>query len=211
MKTNQQYNYDFPFHITARCINKDWFGQPLDEIWELMSNYLFYLHHVFGMSIHSFVLMINHFHLLATFPKRNLSEAMMYFLRETSRQITKPVGRINQTFGNRFHRTSVESPLYYLHAYKYVYQNPLRAGLCKSVEEYPFSTLRGLLGIDRMIIPVEKDDTLFVDPEKCLSWLNTLPEKESLSQIKKALKKPMFALPLDRSTRRPSKLENDML
>lgn len=203
--------FQFHFHVTARCINKDWFSQPMNEVWETMSNYLFFIHHSYKVSIHSFVLMVNHYHLLISSPHGNLSEAMMYFNRETSRALTRPAGRINQMYGSRFFRSSIRSPLYLKHSYKYVYQNPVRAGVCQQVEQYPYSTLHGLLGLSKLGFPVTCDDNLFMDTEGTLKWLNTPADENHISHIRSALRRPTFKLPIDRVTRKPSKLENDPL
>lgn len=80
------------------------------------------------------------------------------FMRETSRELTRLGNRVNQTYGGRFHRSLLESPIRYLHAYKYVYRNPVRAGKCKSVQEYPFSSIQGLLGETWLDVPVSEDD-----------------------------------------------------
>ncbi|WP_081111818.1 transposase [Bdellovibrio bacteriovorus] len=62
-----------------------------------MSNYLCFIHHAYKGEIYAFVLMSNHFHLLIRFPENNMSEAMTYFMRESSRMISRQAGRINQT------------------------------------------------------------------------------------------------------------------
>ena len=117
-----------PYHITARCINREWFDLPLPTVWSIMEDYLFLLSSTHNLNVHSFVLMANHFHLLVSAPQGNLSEALLYFMRESSKQITHFSGRINQTFGNRNHKTHIASYHHYLNTYKYVYQNPVQAG-----------------------------------------------------------------------------------
>src|SRR5689334_21017913 len=81
-----------PYHITARCINKEWFRIPLTEVWSLMGDYLAVIEHEFKILIHAFVLMPNHFHLISTAPDANISVALNYFMRETSREITRLSG-----------------------------------------------------------------------------------------------------------------------
>lgn len=191
------------FHITTRCINKDWFSQPLEEVWEIMSNYLFFAHHAYQVKIHAFVLMINHYHLLISDLDNDLSGAMMYFNRETSRSISKSSDRINQTYGNRFFRSLIETERHYLCVYKYIYQNPIRAGLSLKAEEYPFSTLHSLTGKAHSIIPVESDNILFPNAEETLTWLNTTPHSKLIEGIRKGLKRSTFYLPADRATRKP--------
>ncbi|MCB0390246.1 MAG: transposase [Bdellovibrionales bacterium] len=67
-------------------------------IWNIFSDYLFYLSKVFEIEIHSFVLMHNHYHLLVSAPLQNLSVAFMNFNREVSRELNRNGNRINRTF-----------------------------------------------------------------------------------------------------------------
>lgn len=159
-----------------------------------MSNYLFFIHNAYKVDVHSFVLMGNHFHLISQFPENNMAEAMNYFMRETSRVLSRSSGRINQTYGGRYFRSVIQRPHYLDHVYKYVYRNPVEAGLCKSVEEYEYSTLQIRLGMRNGIIPLVPDPLLEKNPESTLRWLNQSPKAEDLVDIRKALKKPEFKL-----------------
>ncbi|CAN5722255.1 hypothetical protein BH10BDE1_BH10BDE1_35840 [soil metagenome] len=176
-----------------------------------MSDYLFLSVKAFDLTIHSFVLMPNHFHLLVSAPPGNLSPALFQFMRETSRGITKIAGRINQTYGSRNHKTVIESHHYFLNAYKYVYRNPVRAGLCDKAQDYKYSTLSGLLGLNQLVIPVAEDTILF--PEgfdgSAVDWLNTKPDVDHEEEVRCALKKSAFALA--KRNGRPSALERSVL
>ncbi len=191
-----------PYHITGRTNNKDWFDLPMPIVWSIMEDYLYFISHAYGVKIHAFVLMNNHFHLIATFPRSNLSEAMNYFMRETSRTIAGLTGRINHIYGARFHRSRIDRYFYYTHAYKYLYRNPVEAGLCKRIEDYPYSTLHGLLGEARLIIPIEEDLMLFNDDVMDnLKWLNTAPSTSNKAVVRAALRKKSFHLAKDPRTR----------
>lgn len=198
---------ELPYHITARCINRDWFSLDKDFVWDVMTRHLYFLHFGFNIKIHAFVLMSNHFHMIARSPEANLSMAMRYFMVETSREITYASDRINMTYGGRFHRSLLGSPLYYLHAYKYLYRNPVMAGLCSRVEDYKYSSLPGLLGERWLDVPVSEDhswESLYSRAETLL-WLNRKPSSENAEAVRRALKKPTFKLL--KIDNRPSPLE----
>lgn len=182
----------------------------MPQVWQLMQHHLHFLSHAFHFEIFSFVLMANHFHLIVRAPEGNLSEGMSHFLRETSREMVRSSNRINQTYGGRFFRSSLNNYHYYLHCYKYVYRNPVNAGLAARVEDYPWSTLRGLLGLEKMIISLVEDETFFNDTEEVLHWLNQVPSKENWLAVQKALRKREFQLSYDRNTREPHHLEKDL-
>lgn len=176
-----------------------------------MERHLYFLVFAFDVHVHAFVLMANHFHLLARFPRQNLSDGMAYFLRETSRELTRTSKRINHTYSSRFFRVSIGNPLYYLHCYKYVYRNPVEAGLAHRTEEYRWSTLRGLLGFERIAIPLAEDNTLFSNVEGTLRWLNQAPEVEDWEAVRKAIRKREFKLGKAANKREPHSLEGKLL
>ena len=93
--------------------------------------------YAFNVKILSFVLMMNHYHLMALFPNNNQSDAMQRFLRDTSLQVQNETGRTNQIWGGRFFRSRLSTYHYLMNCYKYVYQNPKRAGIVERVEDYP--------------------------------------------------------------------------
>jgi putative transposase len=183
----------------------------MEQVWEIMSQQLYFIRIAYEVDILAFVLMSNHFHMLIRTPHANLSLAMARFMRETSRGITKAAHRINQTWGNRHFRCIIESNHYYLHSYKYIYRNPVTAGMCDRVEDYPFSTLSGLLGAQRLLIPVAEDLTLFSDVEGTLQWLNRKPEEKHWETVRRALRKERFKLPKEANTNKAHGLEVDML
>lgn len=187
---------ELPYHLCARSNGKDWFALETRIVWDIMSDYLHFVHHAFNVRIHSFVLMDNHFHMIASFPDGNLSAALNYLIRETSRAIGRSSNRINHVFGGRTFRSCLGDYRYFEHAYKYIYRNPVEAGLCMRVEEYPFSTLQGLLGLAHSIIPVEEDSLIFDgNVGETLKWLNTNPSRENKDAVRRALRHPTFRLP----------------
>jgi REP element-mobilizing transposase RayT len=188
---------DFPYHVSARCINKEWFSIPMEVVWEIMARELTFLTYAYDFKIHSFVLMTNHFHLLASTPSANLSAAMQNFMGKTSRQLAAAGNRINQTYGGRHFRSVIQGERYFSHAYKYVYANPVKAGLASKVEEYKYSTLNGLLGFEKLIIPVVEDTLLFNSIDDTLRWLNSKPKENDWEFVRKAMRKRSFKLPQD--------------
>jgi|SaaInlStandDraft_6_1057023.scaffolds.fasta_scaffold26476_3 putative transposase len=199
------YNPEHPIHITARCINQMWFDLPLEEVWIIFSNYLYFISHAFNIEIISFVLMNNHFHLLVHDSNFNISKAMCYFMREVSKSITIDTKRVNQTFGGPFHPTVIGSTEHLLNVYKYIYQNPLRAKIVSRAEEYKFSTLHGILGLSQATIPVtSRYDNLFPlvqDTSHTLSWLNHHYDDIEIDLIRKGLRSHHFKIGKKRSCR----------
>lgn len=94
------------------------------------------------MIIHAFVLMGNHYHLLVSTPECNLDKFMEHFNRRLSKKINQEARIMNHKFANRYKWTIIDSKSYLFNIYRYLYQNPIRAGLCQLCIDYPYSSLR---------------------------------------------------------------------
>jgi putative transposase len=200
---------EYPYHISARTNNATWFHSNLGKVWEIFEDQLFFIHHAYGIKIHSFVLMSNHYHLILSDPQLNIQAAMGWFMTETSKSINQLKGTKNHLWGRRNYRTRIDSNSYFLHAYKYVYRNPVEAGICSRPEDYPFSTLHGLMGKAKLLIPLYEDTLLGQDLEGTLQWLNRSVNPEDRKTIKTAFKRRIFKLSNIRSSKLPHRLEKD--
>lgn len=184
-----------PVHISARAQNRERFQIPIHDVWGVACDWLQFVINAYDIEVHAFLLMDNHFHLLASAPLNNMSFAMRYFLSETSRTMNRMSGRINHTWGSQHRPTPIKDYQHFVNAYKYVYYNPVQAKMVDRVEDYPYSTLRGLIGLDRCPITV-KDELIFSqDLAKHLAWLNTPPQQSDWDSLKKALRRKVFTLP----------------
>ncbi|MEZ4749959.1 MAG: transposase [Bdellovibrionota bacterium] len=145
---------DLPYHVSGRSNNKEWFYLPMPEVWDIFCEKLLMVSVEYGAQVIAFVLMNNHYHLLLTTPFANLDRIMNYLVREVSRSIGKKAGRINHVFGGRYYWSLIDNAVYFSHAYKYVYRNPLEAGICRSVGDFPFGTYRYLTKYESPIFPL---------------------------------------------------------
>ncbi len=202
---------EFPYNITVRCHNREWFELPLDEVWQILSEELAMACILYELKVHSFILMSNHFHLIASTPLANISEVLKRFLERTSKRLCERCGRVNGIWGSRNYKTILGCYHYYLNAYKYNYFNPVKAGIVKRCEDYRFSTLRAMLGAERLLVPMAEDTALLTDPEEALKWLNEWPPEEHLAAIKAALRKPQFEHVKNPMSRKPWLRETDVI
>ncbi len=194
---------EFPYHITARCINKEWFSLPMENVWDIFCDELTRVNNTHGLQIHSFILMSNHFHLIASTPQANISKAMHQFMNFSSKRLTRSGNRINQTFAGRHYKCVLDDFRYYMNAYKYNYRNPVHASICKAVEEYPFSSLSIKLGLNKRNMPLVEDTLLNEDVPGILKWLNTPPDPEKLEAVKMGLRRQYFKSKKCRISNRP--------
>lgn len=169
-----------PYHVTSRTKNKEFFPIPISKVWEIMMEELVHATKQHALAVHAFVLMGNHFHLLCHTPKGNLDEVMMNFLRTTAQ-------RIHMHWDQRYKWTLIDSQTHYFQVYRYIFQNPVRVGLCHRVEDYPYSTLNEVPIPLHSFVPMT-----FAGKEGELIWLNEKYEKEDEVLIKLGLKKFQF-------------------
>ncbi len=185
-----------PYHIVARCNNKEWYNLPLSKIWEIYSSCICEVNEKQGFETLAFVLMNNHFHWIVRTPKNDIDVGMRLFMLNSSLKIGKQAGRINRIYGSRCKPSIILTDDYLWAAIKYVYRNPVKAGVCKNIEEYPWSTFHTKSGIS-----IVKDYEVNSD-ENLLSWLNEAPEEKFEQEFSKALKKVVLKLARDPHTKR---------
>lgn len=202
---------EFPYNISARCINREWFNIPMDEVWKIFCEELSNTVKKHNLVVHSFVLMSNHFHLIASTPDANISQCMHYFLSRVSRRLNQRGNRINETFAGRHFKCVLQNTSYYLNAYKYNYRNPVSAKLCESVEGYKYSTLQSILKISPAEVTLAEDTTYISDPTGTLKWLNTPSNPEKLEALRKAFKHQYFRSRKNKKTGNPVIGENEVV
>jgi putative transposase len=202
---------DYPYNLSARCINREWFSLPMEQVWEIFCEQLSETHEKYRLEIHTFVLMSNHFHLIASTPRANISECMWHFMRSSSLRLTRSGNRINETFAGRHYKCILQSPNYYLNAYKYNYLNPVSAGICDRAEDYSFSSLPMVMGKSRKSLPLLADTTYDLDPIGTLEWINSIPEPSLLEAARYGFKHSYFRSKKCRNTNRYLLRENDTL
>jgi putative transposase len=190
---------NLPYHVTARANNKEWFTLPMPDMWDLAQESLREAIGVHRVEVISFVLMGNHYHMLLLTPESNLDNFMYEFNKRFALKIKNRTGQINRIFGGRYKWCLIQSQHYLINCYKHVYQNPVRAGLVQSCEDYPFSTLRGLIKNIKFSIPIH-DKYGFKD-EFGLRWLNQKIDGEEEKALKNGLSKAVLVTLKDRDKR----------
>ncbi|MCW8825709.1 MAG: transposase [Gammaproteobacteria bacterium] len=129
-----------PHHIIQRGNNR----QP---VFFAESDYTLYLRWLkdsaekHGCSVHAYVLMTNHVHLLLT-PETNdsIGKTMQTLGRQYVRYINGCYQRSGTMWEGRYKSSVVDSEQYLLTCYRYIEMNPVRAGMVVEPGEYPWSS-----------------------------------------------------------------------
>jgi len=189
-----------PYHVTARCNNKEPFQIPLTDVWSVFCFEIKEIIEKYECKIHAFVLMPNHFHLLISTPKDDLGVIMQTFMVAITKKLNSISGRSGRIFGARYHWSLIDNDQYYDSALKYVYRNPVKARLIEKVENYPFNTLNFVLNdhFSDFLVEPPVGHTQNIpenNSQQFLLWLNQPFQKEQESAIKGAFRKPRFNPP----------------
>ena len=101
----------------------------------------------FGWICHAYCLMDNHFHLIIETPDANLSRGMRQLNGVYTQGFNCRHRKVGHLFQGRFKGILVERDSYLLELARYVVINPLRAKMCKALEDYVWSSYRPTLGL----------------------------------------------------------------
>jgi len=165
------YTDYYPFHITARSLGKNWYGISQNEVWEIFKKRLSYLAKAYKFKIHAFVLMNNHYHLLASAdPRFDLEHLVQRLQGGVSLEINGLLGQVFYIFEEPSKSSLITTPTYYKRVLKYVYRNPVEAGVCERVEDYKFSSLNR--SDIKTVFPYNIDYRVNYKKLKMLPWLN---------------------------------------
>ena len=107
-----------------------------------------------GCSIHAYVLMTNHTHLLITpSDEKGLSATLQALGRRFVPYINRRYGRTGTLWEGRFRATSIQEEGYLLTCYRYIELNPVRAHMVQTPEDHPWSSYRtNALGEDSPLL-----------------------------------------------------------
>ena len=176
MKSKRPINYHAPlqpggiYHVYNRA------NSNLDLLFQNPGNYFYFLakyEEYMGPWVDTiaYCLLPNHFHLLVRIPEEGdlrtllarlvkwrayadmalcgvLSEAFRRFFIAYAKAFNRQQDRRGVLFQRDFRRLLVDSPSYFQTALHYIHANPVKHGLCESLEDYPWSSFQRLLDPD---------------------------------------------------------------
>lgn len=133
---------DQPQHVIVR-------GNNRSEIFCADEDHHFYLEKLklacdkHACSIHAYVLMTNHLHLLVTpHEEHSLGKALQMLGRYYVQYFNYSYQRTGTLWEGRYKATVIDSETYLLTCMRYIELNPVRAGMVSHPSEYPWSSYR---------------------------------------------------------------------
>jgi REP-associated tyrosine transposase len=131
---------DGVFHVTTRGVAE----APIYLDDEDRARFVRLLHNVMrrhSWICHAYCLMTTHYHLLLETKRADLSPGMRELNGLYARGFNDRYDRKGHVFGERYAAFVVDSVAHFAEARRYVLDDPVRAGLCSSAEQWPWSGL----------------------------------------------------------------------
>jgi putative transposase len=163
------------FHFTTKLVHPKFYDQTQTENWLNLLDVLQSVQNQQSVTWHSGVLMSNHVHLLMSIEGYYEHSLILELEKEWKDliKIKKPL------FQRPLPCEPIDNFEHFKLAYKYIYRNPVEAGLSPRVEIYPFSSLPLILNFNKtpqknpFVDPME----IIFDPYRRLRWLNS-PDRD---------------------------------
>jgi len=132
------------FHVSTRGVAKMPIYHDAGDRRRFLSLLLFAIDQ-YEWTCHAFCLMTNHYHLVLEATRTNLSDGMQVLNGDYAPGFNGKYRRWGHVFGDRFwSRSLAEDELEQICIY--VMMNPVRAGLCAEMHDWPWSACRFELG-----------------------------------------------------------------
>jgi REP-associated tyrosine transposase len=100
----------------------------------------------YGVVVHAYCLMPNHFHLFLETALANLSEMMQYLITNYVLYFNKKHARCGHLFQSRFRSVLIDAESYAKELSRYIHLNPVRSGMVERPELYAWSSYGYYLG-----------------------------------------------------------------
>jgi REP element-mobilizing transposase RayT len=95
-----------------------------------------------GWRVHAYCLMGNHYHLLVETTQPTLSAGMQRLQSLYAQRFNRRHQLTGHLFEGRFHATLIEGNVQLVAVARYIVCNPVRAGICATAGEWPWSSYR---------------------------------------------------------------------
>lgn len=169
-------------HITGRTQESEWPELPMDLVWEIFAQHLTHYAKPGGAQINAFVLMGNHFHLLLMEEISKITISCERLAKHVEDAFEGFTGDERPVFDSTPDQFLISDHKHLRQVYRYIYQNPVKAGVARRAENYRYSTLGPLLGRQNDLSPMPVMDTfgIIYDPIRLLKWINDTEENEKI-------------------------------
>ena len=166
------------YHVILRAVNKQ-------QIFYEREDYLLFIRLlarfklICGYRLYAYCIMGNHVHLLLKTNEEPLEQVMKRIGTSFVYWYNTKYKRVGHLFQDRFRSEAVETEPYFRVVLRYILQNPIKAGLCRSPEDYPYSSGREYI-LGKMGVTDTADVLEVIDMRSLLEFIAQKNDDECL-------------------------------
>lgn len=129
------------YHLILRGINRQSIFED-DEDRVRFIDTICHFKTISNYELYGYCLMNNHIHLLVKETKDSISMIVKRISSSFVYWYNQKYDRCGHLFQERFKSEAVETDEYFLTVLRYIHQNPIKAGITKDIEKYPWTSYR---------------------------------------------------------------------
>jgi len=176
------------YHIVNRGVDRMNIFRHKDD-YEYFEELMCFYMKSYGITLHNYCLMSNHYHLLIEISQENLSKFMRQLNMNYAIYFNKKYKRTGHLWQGRFKSWYVTDEAYLYTLMCYIEQNPLKANIVQELEAYPYSSYNYSLDVNN--IPECLEQSWVVqnyqnDTEAIKVFLNSTIDTSQLEKMRKA-------------------------
>ena len=137
------------YHIVNRGVEQRTVFEDAQD-YEYFEELMCFYAKSFGITIHNYCLMSNHYHILLEIQSENLSKFMRQLNMNYSIYFNKKNKRTGHLWQGRFKSWYVTNEAYLYTLMCYIEQNPLKAHMVQDIKEYPYSSYHYFLDYEHI-------------------------------------------------------------
>jgi len=164
------------YHVVLRGINKQTIFYD-DEDREVFLSRLKIEKEKKPYQIYSFCLMSNHIHILINELENSIGKIFQKILGSYVYWYNRKYERIGNLFQDRFKSEIINNDSHLLSAIRYIHQNPVKAGIVKSVEEYGWSSYSAYINDKRSFVETDLILSILNGKEEYIKFMEEMEEK----------------------------------
>lgn len=172
------------YHIMLRGINQQQIFQD-DEDGNKFLQTLEECKEKSPYEIYAYCLMGNHIHLLMKETDVQIGRVMKMIASRFATWYNIKYQRVGHLFQDRFKSEPVESNEYFLTVLRYIHQNPIKAGLCKNVKEYKYSSYQEYIYAGKI---VDKEFVYGIIEESQFEKFHEVEESQACMDVRTSYK-----------------------
>lgn len=175
------------YHVINRGVaRKDIFYD--DEDYATFLNLLLDVKNNYAITIHTFCLMTNHYHILLETKEPNISKAIQYLNDKYAKYFNKKHKRTGHLWQGRFKSFLLYDEAHFWIVSKYIERNPVSAKIVSSIDSYKYQSFYQRIHKDTHLSVIHNSMIFDMNIKQYRDYIDTDLQEDDLSQVYKTPK-----------------------